>query len=90
MPEQDHDLLEDAISRALAPYAWIVPRATLERMRENMREYATTHPYPVALVRQMSEEPATQGSHTRATDPDADEEAPAPVQRLRVAKGGRG
>jgi hypothetical protein len=77
MTQLDPDLREAAIQRALAPLARLFPAATIERMREQMREYATTHPYPVALLRQISPEPAVQGSHVRAEDGEGAEDAPA-------------
>jgi hypothetical protein len=47
------EAVDDAIERALAPYVPLFSAETLEVMREQMREYATTHPYPVALLRQL-------------------------------------
>jgi hypothetical protein len=45
--------VDDAIERALAPYLPLFSAETIELMRAQMREYATTHPYPVALLRQL-------------------------------------
>lgn len=53
MKKKKSEPVDDAIERALAPYVPVLPAATIEVMREQMREYATTHPYPVALLRQL-------------------------------------
>ncbi len=72
MTKKKSDAVDEAIERALAPYVSRFPAATIETMREQMREYATTHPYPVALVRQL-ETAVVKESHTRAKNgaPDA-------------------
>jgi hypothetical protein len=59
------EAVDDAIERALAPYVPLFPAETLEVMREQMREYATTHPYPVALLRQLDVADVKE-SHVRA------------------------
>lgn len=90
MPAPEPDVLEAAIERALAPYARLLPRAALDKMREQMREYASTHPYPVALLRQLS--PATvQASHVTASEATAiDDRATTAAAPLRRIPGGRG
>lgn len=60
------DALEIAIERALAPYRRRVPPVVLEAMREEMKEYAATHPYPVALLRQLGPQAAVLESCTVA------------------------
>jgi len=85
MSRLDPDLREAAIQRALAPLERLFPAKTIERMREQMREYATTHPYPIALLRQISPEPEVQGSHVRAKEG----EAAAPIQRLDGTRDGK-
>jgi hypothetical protein len=53
MKKKKPETVDDAIERALAPYVRVLPAETIEMMREQMREYATTHPYPVALLREL-------------------------------------
>ncbi len=68
MPPVDPATLEDAIERALGPLKRMMPPRTLEKMREQMREYATTHPYPVALLRTIGPEPVVHRSGDRPAD----------------------
>ncbi len=59
------EAVDDAIERALAPYVRLFSAETIEVMRAQMREYATTHPYPVALLRQLDVEDVKE-SHVRS------------------------
>jgi hypothetical protein len=81
--------VEAAIERALAPLVGRFPPKTLEKMREELREYATTHPYPVGLLRAMSDEPAVQRSGDRAVDETNDVESAAPEAVGRARGGAR-
>jgi hypothetical protein len=84
MPHLDPALREAAIERALAPLKRLFPARTIERMREQMREYATTHPYPIALLRQISPDPAVKDSDVRGDGDESGSVAP-----LRRAEGKR-
>jgi len=93
MSNLDPATVEAAIERALAPLKRLVPARTLEKIREEMREYATTHPYPVALLGLIGPEPVV----LKSGDPEAQAEAapepgagggPVPLRRLTGTGGG--
>jgi hypothetical protein len=88
-PKFDPALLEDAIKAVLAPLAGLVPQAGLERMAQNMREHASTHPYPVALLRGMTPETGRKESYTRPTDANEQEGASTSAGRADRASGGK-
>jgi hypothetical protein len=86
MPHLDQAIMEAAIERALAPLKGCFPPKTLEKMREELREYATTHPYPVGLLRVIGDEPAVRRSGPREVGEDGDDAesaAPEPAGRAR-------
>jgi hypothetical protein len=86
MPHLDQATIEAAIERALASLKGLFPPKTIEKMREELREYATTHPYPVGLLRAMGDEPVVQRSGPRAVGEhggDAESAAPETVGRAR-------
>jgi len=64
MTKKKPEPVDEAIERALAPYVGRFPDAMLDIIREEMREYATTHPYPVALFRRL-ESTEVKESHVR-------------------------
>ena len=89
MPHLDQATVVAAIERALAPLKGRFPPKTLEKMREELWEYATTHPYPVGLLRAMGDEPAIQRSGDRAVDETNDAESAAPEAVGRARGGAR-
>jgi hypothetical protein len=92
MSHLDPATVEAAIERALTPLKRLLPARTLEKIREEMREYATTHPYPAALLRQIGPEPIVKSSHVRDGEAAGDEGidgvgAPPAIVPLRRIKG---
>jgi hypothetical protein len=87
MPHLDQTTVEAAIERALAPLKGLFPPQSIEKMREELREYATTHPYPVGLLRAMGDEPAVHRSGPREVGEDGDDAESAAPEAVGRARG---
>lgn len=80
-------LLLEAVELELAPFKAIFPPETVDHLREEALGLLSSHPTPIALVRQLRPPPVMQES---GVVPSADEAPAAPRSSgLRLVRGGR-
>jgi hypothetical protein len=64
----DDPELSLAIEQALAPFAGLLPAATLDHMRREMAIQLGAHPHTAAMLRQLRPDPVVQKSGTVVDD----------------------
>lgn len=81
-PEEQR-ILSEIVEAELEPYRALVSPEMLEWLREEATALLSAHPYPVALVRQLTEPPVVKESGVLGPGAEAEEDAAA-------SGGGRG
>jgi hypothetical protein len=64
----DDPELSLAIEQALAPFAALLPAATLDHLRREMEVQLGTHPHTAAMLRLLRPDPRVQESGTKVSE----------------------
>jgi len=86
-PEQQRILLE-IVEAELAPFKKLLSPAEVDFFRRQALATLPSHPYPAALLRQLTPEPEVQQSGVLGADADADEEREGPAASSQGRGGG--